>query len=664
MVMGHKKNRKGAVFMTIKRNLALLLSCLLISNTAAVSFAAENEEETEIYSTGSLEMTQEQISAFLEKVPKIVDVKPNALCRNRLNDEAGIDGSDLSGGMMNIVADGDEIITFADNIPSVMAVNNETVYPSKVDNSTETTFPVIGNQKKLNSCVGWSLAYYQLTNNANKIRGTAARRGSSNISENVYSPNWVYNLGNFGDNSGMCSNLALNVLYTYGCPAVNQVSIETSNSSAFKYLSWYPEASIWESALYNKCDVYYGEVNPDNLDTPITSPNSNYLNNIKKILADGYVVTIETYVAPNSDPYLPVVKTGRTSDNSAAYAWTEVRNVENGGHAVTIVGYDDNFKVDINGDGEYQQGEYGAFKIANSWGTGAEKHKKGYVWLSYDALNAVSAVKKTVHSERVPAMRNGSIYYFIKPMKEYKPLLTAEVELTAKYRDGITAYFGIEDAENSSNYYERKVTANEIVKDTPNFLTEFIAFGSGFGECNLSGTGVSQSGSVVFDFSSLLQEIELKENHRYNVYLKIRNYSDDTLTINSFKLKDHNTGEVITSNEAPLSTNSNGQTIKVNTEYSGSITTAKPDKTFTLNFNSKLNEATVDDTIITVVNDDEDYCVLDLELDEDEAKVYLSKSDRKFNNDFYNIKILSELQSKGGNYLNKVIDYPFYVPFH
>ena len=35
---------------------------------------------------------------------------------------------------------------------------------------------------------------------------------------------------------------------------------------------------------------------------------------------------------------------------------------------MTIVGYDDDIWYDINEDGKVQEGEKGAFKVANSWG--------------------------------------------------------------------------------------------------------------------------------------------------------------------------------------------------------------------------------------------------------------------------------------------------------
>ncbi len=45
-------------------------------------------------------------------------------------------------------------------------------------------------------------------------------------------------------------------------------------------------------------------------------------------------------------------------------------NGYDGSHAMTIVGYNDAVWTDINSNGVIDAGEKGAFRIANSWGTG------------------------------------------------------------------------------------------------------------------------------------------------------------------------------------------------------------------------------------------------------------------------------------------------------
>ena len=57
---------------------------------------------------------------------------------------------------------------------------------------------------------------------------------------------------------------------------------------------------------------------------------------------------------------------------------------------MTVVGYNDDIWVDINSNGFVDPGEKGAFRIANSWGTGWGEG--GFCWMSYDALKNPSAV--------------------------------------------------------------------------------------------------------------------------------------------------------------------------------------------------------------------------------------------------------------------------------
>ena len=79
-----------------------------------------------------------------------------------------------------------------------------------------------------------------------------------------------------------------------------------------------------------------------------------------------------------------------------------------GAHRITIVGYDDNIWVDINQNGIVESGEKGAFKIANSWGTWYDND--GFVWMSYDALNAVSSVKDSENVTLTSSQRETALF--------------------------------------------------------------------------------------------------------------------------------------------------------------------------------------------------------------------------------------------------------------
>lgn len=91
------------------------------------------------------------------------------------------------------------------------------------------------------------------------------------------------------------------------------------------------------------------------------------------------------------------------SDSSHYGQWIYVRNARTSpsgdittGHTVAIVGYDDSVWCDVNENNVIDTGETGAFKIANSWGTGF--CNSGYAWVLYDALLATSRIKSANNS--------------------------------------------------------------------------------------------------------------------------------------------------------------------------------------------------------------------------------------------------------------------------
>ena len=55
-----------------------------------------------------------------------------------------------------------------------------------------------------------------------------------------------------------------------------------------------------------------------------------------------------------------------------------------------------NIWIDINHNDKVDDGEMGAFKIANSWGT--EYGTNGFAWVAYDALNKRSCVEGVEHN--------------------------------------------------------------------------------------------------------------------------------------------------------------------------------------------------------------------------------------------------------------------------
>lgn len=228
-------------------------------------------------------------------------------------------------------------------------------FSNSVDNSTSSYFPPIGYQGNLNSCAGWSTTYYQYTYEVNKLKGVAT------TSSNTYSPAWTYNYINGGANNPAYLYDAYNILRYQGAMYFTDFPHATSAAS-YSY-SWSTNVQKMTQALSYRTSNFY-----------VTCPNSNSLYNAKYYLSNGKIGVIWT----NSCGWTTTTTTGgetiiiRGSSNG------------NGGHFMTVVGYDDNITVNYNGTIFT-----GAFKLANSWGTENTwpDGNDGYIWVAYDALN-------------------------------------------------------------------------------------------------------------------------------------------------------------------------------------------------------------------------------------------------------------------------------------
>lgn len=125
---------------------------------------------------------------------------------------------------------------------------------------------------------------------------------------------------------------------------------------------------------------------------------SENLNEIKSLLANGKVLTFLTTLNYEYGDRSIIID-NKISDyinpknNCKERIVYRANELSGMGHAMTIVGYDDNVWCDINNNGVKDISELGAFKIANSYGKGDDNGTDGYVndgfiWIAYDALNS------------------------------------------------------------------------------------------------------------------------------------------------------------------------------------------------------------------------------------------------------------------------------------
>ncbi|MDE6020330.1 MAG: hypothetical protein K2H01_04920 [Ruminococcus sp.] len=267
----------------------------------------------------------------------------------------------------------------SDSISKIQQYSTQSL-PSSVDLSTSPYFPPIGNQQQVGSCVAWSTTYYQFTFAANKLNNITSTESTA------YSPRWVYNWLNGGNTgNGISFFNAYYVLEHQGCltmsecPYMNNGSYDTS-------ISTNTEAMV--RALNTRL-TYYNDIILNTKTNPITSPTDTDLNQIKALLNSGYILQVSTDWNHNYK---------RTTGTVSPNEWAIYECHFGDGHAMSVVGYNDNIQCDINGNGIIEEGEKGAFKVANSHGTGYRNN--GFVWVMYDALNETSRYASNV--DRIP----------------------------------------------------------------------------------------------------------------------------------------------------------------------------------------------------------------------------------------------------------------------
>lgn len=212
-----------------------------------------------------------------------------------------------------------------------------TKLPQSVDLSSK--LPPPGNQGSQNSCVGWSIAYGMKSYQEKTARNWELTSGGELDKNHIFSPAYIYNQINGGQDNGAMFADAFNLLQTKGV-----ASLSTNPYNDADYLSKPNSDAVAEAQNFKI--AWAKTIDPKDL------------NGIKSYLAKGYPVVIaiafdETFM----DPSGPATITPMKIDDNAM------------GHAMLIVGYDEGKK---------------AFKVMNSWGK--EWREGGFCWMPYDVF--------------------------------------------------------------------------------------------------------------------------------------------------------------------------------------------------------------------------------------------------------------------------------------
>lgn len=371
--------------------------------------------------------------------------------------------------------------------------------PAQVDNSTLAAFPKIGNQSSQNSCAAWASTYYLMSHETCLTLGC----DNKNSSTKVFSPKWTYNMINSGADNGAYFSDAFAMINKHGAATLTELPYDLN------YLGWDMNSAHWKSAVNSKMAAM--------TTTPIATDTD--MANVKQILTNGHVVVLGTYIS--SWQYKTVGSTTPFAGQAVAYTM----NGTSGGHAMTIVGYDDNIWTDINGNGGIDTGELGAFKIANSWGSTWKN--AGYVWAAYDAFRTTTAVPGFMPSVRYPLGYNSGNKVLMSTYSSYTPKLLAKVSVSHMKRNQMSLVFGT-----SSTSYTTPQT----------YYTPFALTNKG-GAYAVDGTTYGTDGTFYFDISNLYTTSSIDQQR---FYLKAAdNTSYDALTVTSFQIIDPATNAVV-----------------------------------------------------------------------------------------------------------------------
>jgi hypothetical protein len=216
--------------------------------------------------------------------------------------------------------------------------------------------PVPENQGAYSTCTGWASAFAARTISESIA---LSRTNRVQISNSVFSPVFVY--------KGHYSLKGINPTGKEGAAIPDVLDFIKSEGAVkrpeFEKTTAFPNISLSAFANSQRYPISsYVRLFSNRFSVPGTV--SERVPPVKKSLAEGKPVIIGMNTPP--------------SFHSARNMWrpTESPNREYGGHAMCVVGYDDN----MNG---------GAFEIQNSWGT--DWGNNGYIWISYNDFAAFVA---------------------------------------------------------------------------------------------------------------------------------------------------------------------------------------------------------------------------------------------------------------------------------
>jgi len=450
------------------------------------------------------------------------------------------------------------------NVLKVSAAEETSSLPSKVDLTTDPKtkdfFPEIGDQGNQGACTAFSSTYYQFTYEARK----AYYEKYGKIADFTFSPAFTYNNSNGGKDDGSTLEKAFSVLEKQGALSLDDCQFVEGYGDVItkeQYEALSEDEKKWYSVYNKKAETYIADDHAYRthirdeklllkaLKTRLKKYDSFYtnkknedetINKIKETLSQGKIITTEgTFSYRTSKGKSYDEDTNRVAViNSDSEEWAFVQNIDVssgvGGHAFTIVGYDDNVKVKYRG--KILQG---AFKIANSWSD--DYNNDGFIWIMYDAFYKESkeGIKWTGEKgKRVPAF-DGNFFFTMDVEVDKDIKLVAETDVITNNICNYHTY--ISNSENSKEYTgyngNRKDNSNSSVYSGP-VLIDMTDICNGdyynrtytlkFGSSKYGTYFTAKSVKIMDDLGNVVAE-KTVDNNTENYFAALRDNDKDAL---------------------------------------------------------------------------------------------------------------------------------------
>jgi hypothetical protein len=220
-------------------------------------------------------------------------------------------------------------------------------------------FPPVGDQGTESSCVAWATSYYYKSSVEKREHTT----WNLSNAQNQFSPSFVYNQTNGGEDNGSTFPDAFDVLQTKG--DVDIAEMEYADGDYTRQ----PTAAQLEAAKPYRIPTGWNYLWLKSGKGPLASANE--VSDAKAWLGEGNLLVMGIPIYSDFPDF--------GSNPSKAYYDYNGKAGLVGGHGVCIAGYDDNINP-RGADADHR----GGFKIVNSWGPSWNGASHGFVWLSYD----------------------------------------------------------------------------------------------------------------------------------------------------------------------------------------------------------------------------------------------------------------------------------------